>query len=171
MISKHYVSLFIDKVLDLYISTFKGNIDLVLDNIRTLDMEYFYRYDYKGITKILFKIFNKYYDSIDEKWSKPIEDIKEECIGDIIMEEVRIIKVSKTTPVKSLASSIVKEVENYAIARIRAIGPSSISQALKGYIISKSIIASKRSPFTIDFFFEDIDIKGEQITSIKMVIK
>lgn len=90
------------------------------------------------------------------------------------MEEkngIKIMRVSKTTNPKSLASAIARELQNSKEIIIRAVGLPAVNQSVKGIIIANSFVGQRGKYISVRLGFSNVPIKGEdelnkEITSI-----
>lgn len=80
-------------------------------------------------------------------------------------ENKAVMKVSASTPVASLAGSIVKSVEEGKNVELHACGASAISQAVKASARSRGILAARAKDLYIAPGFTDFeDEAGEKRT-------
>ena len=90
------------------------------------------------------------------------------------MNEVKKLMVSGSSPVRELAGSIVKCYESGdKNIELRAIGASSVNQAVKALATARSIFAQKGLDLTIKPGYDEVEIKGEKRTVIifKVVVQ
>lgn len=89
------------------------------------------------------------------------------------MEEVngiKIMRVSKTTNPKSLASAIARELQSSKQIIVRAVGLPAVNQAAKGIIIANSFVGQRGKYIIVRLGFSNVSVNEEdntkEITSI-----
>ena len=90
------------------------------------------------------------------------------------MSEVKQIKVSGSTSVHQLASSIVKFINEGFDIEVRALGASAVNQMYKGVTIARGTIAQKGKDLLIKPGFDDIteaDDKSKTVMIAHLVIR
>lgn len=89
------------------------------------------------------------------------------------MEEIngiKIMRVSKTTNPKSLASAIARELQNSKQIIVRAVGLPAVNQAVKGIIIANSFVGQRGKYIIVRLGFSNVAVNDDkdtkEITSI-----
>lgn len=82
-------------------------------------------------------------------------------------DEIKKLMVSGSSPVRELAGSIAKSYDSGAKKiELRAIGASSVNQAIKALATARSIFAQKGLDLTIKPGYDEVEIKGDKRTVI-----
>jgi len=80
-------------------------------------------------------------------------------------ESIKKLMVSGSSPVRELAGSIVKCYDSgERNIELRAIGASSVNQAVKALATARSIFATKGLDLTVKPGYDEVEIKGEKRT-------
>ena len=80
-------------------------------------------------------------------------------------EETKQLMVSGSSPVRELAGSVVKCYDSgERNIELRAIGASSVNQAVKALATARSIFAQKGLDLTVRPGYDEVEIKGEKRT-------
>lgn len=87
--------------------------------------------------------------------------------------EVKVIKVSCSTPTKQLAGCLATCIENKERVELRAVGASAVNQMMKAVAITNGIVATKGYTALIRPAFDDFEENGETKTAIvaKVVVQ
>jgi len=84
---------------------------------------------------------------------------------------VEILKVSSKSNPNSVAGALAGVIREHGAAEIDAIGAGAVNQSIKAIVIARGFL----SPAGIDLVFvpvfSDIEINGEERTSIKLIIE
>lgn len=84
-----------------------------------------------------------------------------------MIDEGKKLMVSGSSPVRELAGSIVKCYSSgERDIELRAIGASSVNQAVKALATARSIFAQKGHDLLVKPGYDEVDIKGEKRTVI-----
>ena len=86
------------------------------------------------------------------------------------MTEIKVIRVSSSSDVKSLASSITRVLEEGSIAEVQSIGAGSTNQAIKGIALARGFVAPKGRDLIVRPGFGDTSIDGKEKTVIKQFV-
>ena len=80
-------------------------------------------------------------------------------------EKTKQLMVSGSSPVRELAGSVVKCYDSgERDIELRAIGASSVNQAVKALATARSIFAQKGLDLTVRPGYDEVEIKGEKRT-------
>lgn len=77
------------------------------------------------------------------------------------MNEPKVMKVSKGTNPKSLASAIARELKENGSVIVRAVGLPSVNQACKGIIIANSFVGQRGKYISTRIGFANINVEAE----------
>ncbi|OPL08400.1 MAG: stage V sporulation protein S [delta proteobacterium ML8_F1] len=84
---------------------------------------------------------------------------------------MEILKVSSKSNPNSVAGALAGVIREHGAAEIDAIGAGAVNQSIKAIVIARGFL----SPAGIDLVFvpvfSDIEINGEERTSIKLIIE
>ena len=81
------------------------------------------------------------------------------------MNETKKLMVSGSSPVRELAESVVKCYDSGERSiELRAIGASSVNQAVKALATARSIFAQKGLDLLVKPGYDEVEIKGEKRT-------
>lgn len=88
-------------------------------------------------------------------------------------KNVKQIRVSNTTAVKPLATSILFSINEGKEIELRAVGASAVNQMYKGITIARGECAAKGKDLYIKPGFEEIETNGEKRTVMlaKLIIQ
>ncbi|MCC8014133.1 MAG: stage V sporulation protein S [Eubacterium sp.] len=84
---------------------------------------------------------------------------------------MEILKVSSTSQPKSVAGAIAAIVRNSDTAEIQTIGAGAVNQAVKSIAIARGYVAPNGIDLICIPAFSQIEVDGEQKTSIKFVVE
>ncbi len=84
---------------------------------------------------------------------------------------MEILKVSSTSQPKSVAGAIAAIVRNSDSAEIQTIGAGAVNQAVKSIAIARGYVAPNGIDLICIPAFSQIEVDGEQKTSIKFVVE
>ncbi|MCD7855598.1 MAG: stage V sporulation protein S [Clostridiales bacterium] len=84
---------------------------------------------------------------------------------------MEILKVSSTSQPKSVAGAIAAIVRNSDTAEIQTIGAGAVNQAVKSIAIARGYVAPNGIDLICVPAFSQIEVDGEQKTSIKFVVE
>lgn len=83
---------------------------------------------------------------------------------------MEILKVASSSPPNSVAGAIAGAIETDGIVEARAIGAGAVNQAVKAIAISRRLLGGGEENLNVVPGFIDLEIEGEKITGIKLVI-
>lgn len=82
-----------------------------------------------------------------------------------------VLKVSAKSPVKSVARSITKALEESGTSvEIQVIGAGALNQAIKAVTIARGFVANKGRDLVVRPGFGETEIDGETLTQIKLFV-
>lgn len=83
---------------------------------------------------------------------------------------MEILKVASSSDPNSVAGAIAGAIETDGIVEAHAIGAGAVNQAVKAIAISRRLLAGGEENLNAIPGFIDLEIEGEKITGIKLVI-
>lgn len=81
------------------------------------------------------------------------------------------IKVAGKSNVKGVAGSITKSLEDNKEVELTAIGASAVNQSIKAIAMARGFMSVKGHDLYVAPGFGNTHIGGEEVTSIKLVLK
>ena len=81
------------------------------------------------------------------------------------------LKISSNSNPSSVAGAIANIIGEKKKVEVRAVGAGAVNQAVKGIAIARSFVASQGIDLVCVPAFANVEVKGENITAIKFIIK
>lgn len=82
----------------------------------------------------------------------------------------KVLKVSSKSPVKGVAGSITKALEEGNLVEVQTIGAGALNQAIKACAMARGFVGNKGRDLIVRPGFGETIIDGEERTQIKLFI-
>lgn len=84
---------------------------------------------------------------------------------------MEIIKVSASSPPKSVAGALAAILRDRNTAEIQAVGAGAVNQAVKAVAITRGYVAPNGIDLVVVPAFSEVSIDGEDRTAIKLIVE
>ena len=84
---------------------------------------------------------------------------------------MEVLKVSTKSNPNSVAGALAAIIKEKNIVEIQAVGAGAINQAVKAIAIARGFVAPSGRDIVCVPAFTDIEIDGEEITAIKLIVQ
>lgn len=84
---------------------------------------------------------------------------------------MEVLKISSKSNPNSIAGAIAGTIKEYGKVELQAIGAGALNQAVKGIAVARGFVAPAGIDLVCIPAFAEVEVEGEDITGIKLIVK